>query len=277
MLSAATNGGWDPEGENIFLRKLAKVVAGHVIVLAVLLLSPLFAKLVRPKEDEILPVAIVVDDGGAGEDATPEPEAVEPEPEPVKAPPVPEVKRPDPIPLIEKPVKPIEKKPVEKPVVKPVEKPPQKPPEKRKIEVSRRKVVRTVSGAKSSTVKTGVNPSTIQGAIRGAVNMPGVSAANASEDQIGMSLVRAAVYSVWNPPSREDARGRTVKIRLMFDLQGNIVAKTLVTPSGIPALDQSARECMALLRQVPGLPRGFLQRDRDMVVELDVEEALNGG
>ena len=233
-----------------------KLVAGVHILVVLLLAGWTGVRGCRePKHELIMPVEFVVNAGEVAELEPFLPEEPEvrreiPEPEPKREP------RPEPKP-----------KPKPKPKPEPEPKPKPKPPRKR-IKVSRDKIVRRLDGKPQPKRLSDeeIRRRLAMGAKAGNHDSP-----LPGDEALGFELVRQAMYKAWNQPSREEVGDAIVGVTLRIDQSGRLVSKRIHKPSGSPVMDRSVTLALQAVTRIDGLNSRFLKRHEIITVNFRLE------
>jgi hypothetical protein len=219
---------------------LRVVTAVHVVIVLGLALMSGCRMLFRPKPLQTIPIEFTVEVPAAPAQAA----APDPAPDPVIVPP-----------------------PVRDAVAlpQPPRTPPKKPP-RRRIETSRRRVTRHAETER----QTKLSPEEIERLLAEGAR-PSDRTRIPDADARGFARVRAAFYDVWVQPSRAEVGGLTAEAAIVFGTGGRVISGRLSRPSGNAVLDNSVRRALNAVRQVTGLPNGFVERHREMSVAFRVE------
>ncbi len=152
------------------------------------------------------------------------------------------------------------------PVVKPVAKPVIPKPTIKKPVTAKPAPARagTVKKASHSMTEAEVRKLLMAGATAGTfTSIP-------DEDTQGKEQIRKILYGAWVEPSAESAgmSGAWIEIQLADD--GRLLSSRLVRSSGNGTLDESVLQAVRSVSIIPGLPRGFIERNRRMTVEFKI-------
>jgi len=215
------------------------------------------------------------------EPANPEPqqEPQPPEPPQPPAPPEPKIKEPEPTPT-----------PVKTPEPEaPVKKAEPKPAPPHKVQVSNKKIVRTVAvkpeAAKSTKPASSSGPTFNSssfaknllgkmGNSNGLVTSPtgkgtGLSV-NANEFAAYYNLIFQRMYSAWQPPLSAD-EGLTAPVVIRVEKNGTISKVSLASSSGNNEMDVSAVAAANRVKSLPPLPPGLGTDHADITVNFKIQ------
>ena len=221
---------------------LRVVTAVHVVIVLGLALISGCRMLFKPKPPLSIPIEFTVEVPAAPADA----------PDPVPAP------VPVPPPVSDAIALP-------QPPKTPPKAPPKTPP-RRKIETSQRRVTRHGETER----QTKLSPEEIERLLAEGAR-PSDRTRIPDADARGFARVRAAFYDVWVQPSRAEVGGLTAEAAIVFGTGGRVISGRLSRPSGNAVLDNSVRRALNAVRQVTGLPSGFVERHKEMSVAFRVE------
>jgi TonB family protein len=90
-------------------------------------------------------------------------------------------------------------------------------------------------------------------------------------DARGFARVRAVFHEVWVQPSRTEVGDAVAEGVIVLGAEGRVISGRLSSPSGNAALDNSVRRALNSVKQVTGLPSGFVERHREVSVAFRVE------
>ncbi len=261
-----------------YARHLLLSTGAHAVLVGLLAGVALMRGCSRSQEAVNLPVELIVevpDFGQPEPDATPEPEVNKTEvPEP---PPEPD-DIPEPAP---------EKKPDKPPDVK-KEEPKKDKPAKPKVEVSKKRVVRTLPKP-TSTRRSTLTPEEIAKAIRnGAKTGKRSSLSDADlrrilstdmkfgdgraidQEAVYFEMVRQILYRSWDQPGSLGVVGLTTRVELTVAPDGSIQASRIVGGSGNAAMDDSVMQAVRAVRRLNGIPSDFLIAHRRITVAFEL-------
>ena len=238
----------EPQFSKIFKR----VLIAHVLVFVLFMGHSVIARLLEPKQEIVVPVEFMVDvrppmpDNVA--DMLPDTEPERP-PEPVE-PPHTEPEIPDPAPVAPPP-------------------PPKKKPRKRpEIEISKKRITRTLGGKTASSKQLSskdIEKLLAAGAVAGDhTSIP-------DEDSRCMAVIKNTLYALWDQPAREDVGNASAVMKLRFGSGGSVSRAFLSKRSGNSALDSSVERVADDIRRIRGLTAGFLKRHPTVTISFSVD------
>lgn len=250
-----------------FHRRFVHVTIGHIVVLALVLVTPAFRGLFRRKVAVVTPIDFVVDTRtlkGDGEEQSEDPPAPPVRLETPEPPaPKPEAPKPKPKPQeIPKPKPPKPKEAEQPPVVKP-------PSGMTKIEVSRVKVRRPVKG--NGGTPNPLTPEEIRRRLALGARAGSYNSAIPSEEARSFGLIYQALYQAWAQPSKESVGSQSVTASIRLELDGRVADRQLVSRSGIADFDASVQAALNAVDRIPGLTVSFLQSHRVVTVLFEVQ------
>ncbi|NQU40306.1 MAG: TonB C-terminal domain-containing protein [Lentisphaerae bacterium] len=152
------------------------------------------------------------------------------------------------------------------PIVMPDKAVPSPKPPRRKIETSHKRVAR---GADTER-ETRLTPEEIERLLAEGAR-PSDTTRIPDSDARGFACVRAAFYQVWVQPSRTEVGDDSAEAMIVLGTGGRVISGRLSRPSGNAVLDNSVRRALNAVTQVTGLPRGFVERHREISVAFRVE------
>ncbi len=223
-----------------FGRNLKIVAAVHILVVVALSVMSGCSWMRRRKAETIVPIEFTVEVPGP----------VAPDP----APPV----EPDPAPP---PPKPEPALPKTRPKPKP-----EPAPRKKPVQTSQARIRRGGGSPRQPTLSAEeIERLLAQGA------KPSDHTSIPDADARGFARVRDAFYEVWVQPSRAEAQEQTAEGSIVLGAGGRVVSGRLSRPSGNAILDNSVRRALNAVKQVNGLPKGFVERHREISIAFRVE------
>lgn len=229
-------------------RRVLRTVTGlHLALLVVFMSWGCVARWVTPKPTLNIPVEFMVDITPSTPETGLE---AEPLPEPL---PEPEL---SPIPdLVPEPPKP-----------KP--EPPKPKPPKPAIEVSHKKVVRTVGAP--APHQNPLSAAEIKDLLaRGAT--AGDRTSIPDEDSQGLALMKTTLDTLWQKPSKAAAGNAEAFLRLWIEPDGKVSKTELSRRSGNPELDASVEALGRQVQRIPGLKPEFIRRRSPVTVAFAVQ------
>lgn len=233
-----------------FKRTLAISTTVHLVVVLLVVIVPLFNRLLRPRKP---PEMITFIDLQAIPPAPPPPIPSPPEPEPPKPLPEPDEPKPSLVP--------------EKPVTKPKPEPP-------KIKVSTNKVVRKPDQPSKPTKP---QPTLTKEQLRKLLeanikfSSSGTPSANFSDLSLYYATVRDAMYGAWNQPSSV-ARGLSVEVSIRVQRSGAVTQRRLTHSSGSKLMDDSVMQAVNSITRLRALPAEVREESLDITIEFVVGE-----
>lgn len=243
---------------------------GHAVIIAVAVVLSFWHGWLRQPREIPVEFTVVLDPG-----------RMEMSPEDKSVAPTPKSRLPDPIPEPDPPpsVPPVPVVPVNVPnaIVSDnnTDKPPTPKPSKTEIKIGPR-IVRQASTSPRSvrTTQPRLSASEIERLLKlGAT--PGVRN-TIPDDEVSrcMLLIKRALYTAWDPPSRVDAGAQPAELELRFGVGGRIINTRLIKPSGNVDYDRSVIVAAAALDHVDGLTASFLKRYDRLTVEFKLDDDL---
>lgn len=226
-----------------FGHSLRVVTVVHVVIVLGLFTFSGCRMLLRPKPPQIIPIEFTVE--------VPAEAAADPVDDAVPHTPPPPVRDTDPIAVPEK-------------VAPRRDPPPPKPP--RKIETSSKRVTRDSATKRESRL----TPEEIKRLLAEGAR-PSDSTRIPGDDARGLARVQAAFYEVWVQPSRTEAGDRSAEATIVLGTGGLVISGRLSQPSGNAVLDNSVNRALNAVKQVSGLPSGFVERHREITVAFRLE------
>lgn len=253
----------------------------------------------RAPEMDNQPVELIVevpDFGQTEPEAAPQPAVTPSEPEVKPAGPEPEIKpdeTPKPPPDPDDIAEPVpEKKKPEKPVAVKKAEPKKDASGKPKVEVSKKRVVRSSLPKATTTRKSTLTPEEIAKALaRGAKAGKKSSLSDADlrrmlttdmkfgngravdQETLYFEMVRQILYRSWDQPGSLGVVGLTTRVELTLTPDGTIQASRIVGASGNATMDDSVMQAVRSVRRLNGVPSDFLSSHRRITVAFE----LTGG
>jgi len=225
-----------------FFRTLTIVAVVHVVCVLLFGLASFIPNPFEQKAEAMIPIEFVVDTSVLDEPKETVSEDTVPEPE-QEAETVPEITEPE------------------------VKKPDPPKPDKQKIERSQKRVVRSPdTPSKPVLTPEEVKRRLAMGAVAGDHNSP-----LPSDGARDLGLIHAAFYDVWQQPSAASVGNATVVAAIRLDAGGQIVSRRLTRRSGIAELDDSVQRALDAVTRIPGLSPRFLERQKEVTIEFDVQ------
>ena len=226
-------------------KKIFRIVSGvHIALLFVLFSYGLLSGCFRSAPDRVIPVEFMVDVRPAADEM--ETAVVEePEPDPEDTP-EPEPDPPEPTPQPE-------------------------PRQRRQIQVNTNRVVRRLPDQPETA--TSENPLT-EAEIRELLAAGATAGDRTSipdEDGRGLAIIRNALYSIWEAPSRASVGDAEAVLELRLGPGGVVQSTRLTRASGNPVLDESVERVGERVGRIHGLPSGFVERRSRVTIAFSVE------
>ncbi len=214
-----------------FGKNLRVVTSIHLVVVLALFIISGCRKLFTRKPPQVIPIEFTVEVPG------------EPMIEPVPAP------LPDPDSI------PVPSLPTSRP----------KPP-RRRIETSSQRVIRNSGRERQARLtEKEIEKLLAEGA------RPSDKTQIPDADARGFARVRAAFYELWVQPSRTEVGDQSAEAVISLGTGGRVISSRLSGPSGNAVLDNSVRRALNAVKQITGLPNGFVERHREISVAFRVE------
>ncbi len=225
--------------EQKFWRYFMIVAAAHLTIFVVYLLVNGCHSLFKPKPEIMMPVEIIT------------------------APPVKKVSTPKITPPAPKPKPQPKPKPSPKPKPNPKPKPKPKP---KKVKISHKRVVRG-----DNPPQKNINPQEIKKILSNNIKTGKTTTYNPSLTAVDLARIKSALYDAWHQPGREEAGGITVKAEITLAIDGRIIGRRLIKPSGNPVLDNSVMQALNSVHKIYGLSQGFTKHHKKVIIEFMVD------
>ena len=165
------------------------------------------------------------------------------------------------------PVKTVQPPPTPEPVPEKVTPPPK--PKKKKIEISKKRIVRDTPKPKKRVSAEDIKK---QLQLKKSSSIP-TSTTKAPLPAWYYTSVRDILYSAWSQPaSLSAASGHQVKVQLTVRRDGRISTKNIIRRSGQAEMDQSVKAALAAVSKLNALPAQYAGATVDITITFELNQ-----